>query len=66
MLSLLCLSHFLVTASNSGDSSASALTSLPAGSQLHGASLFLTDSLTSDYYYFYYYWWCGTESLGIY
>jgi hypothetical protein len=41
-------SRFLVTASNSGGSSASALTSLPAGCQLHRLSLLFTDSLTTD------------------
>jgi hypothetical protein len=36
-----------LTASNSGDSSASELTSLSAGSQLHRLSLFFTDCLTT-------------------
>jgi hypothetical protein len=37
--------RYLIMASNSGDSSASALTTLPAGSQLHRLSLLFTDSL---------------------
>jgi hypothetical protein len=37
----------LVTASNSGDSSASAITSLPASSQLNRLSLLFTDALTT-------------------
>jgi hypothetical protein len=37
-----------VTASDNGDSSASALTSLLAGSQLHRLNLLFTDSLTTD------------------
>jgi hypothetical protein len=41
------LSRSLVTASNSGDSSASAVTSLVAGSQLRRLSLLFTDSLTT-------------------
>jgi hypothetical protein len=41
------LSRSLVTASNRGDSSASAFTSLPASSQLHRLSLLFTDSLTT-------------------
>jgi hypothetical protein len=40
-------SRFLVTVSNSGDSSASAFTSLHAGSQLRRLSLLLTDSFTT-------------------
>jgi hypothetical protein len=36
----------LITVSNSGDSPASALTSLSADSQLHRLSLLVTDSLT--------------------
>jgi hypothetical protein len=36
-------------ASNSGDSSASALTSLLTGSQLHWLSILFTDSLTTDW-----------------
>jgi hypothetical protein len=36
-----------VTASNNGDSSASALSSLVTGSQLHRLSLLLTNSLTT-------------------
>jgi hypothetical protein len=39
--------RFLATASDSGDSSASALTSLSAGSQLHRLSILLTNSLTT-------------------
>jgi hypothetical protein len=38
----------LVTSSNNGDSSASALSSLPDGSQLLRLSLIFTDSLTND------------------
>jgi hypothetical protein len=41
-------SRFLVSASNSGGSSVSALTSLPAGSQIHRLNLLFTDSLTTD------------------
>jgi hypothetical protein len=41
--------RFLVTASNSRDSSALALTSLPIGSQLHRLNLIFTYSLTTDY-----------------
>jgi hypothetical protein len=37
----------LVKASDNGDSSVSALTSLPSGSQLHRLSLLSTDSLTT-------------------
>jgi hypothetical protein len=40
-------SRSLVTATNSEDSSASAFTSLPAGSQLHRLSLPFTNSLTT-------------------
>jgi hypothetical protein len=41
-------SRSLVTASNSGDSSAFAFTSLIAGSELQSLSLLFTDSLTTD------------------
>jgi hypothetical protein len=41
-------SRSLVTASKSRDSSASALTSLSSGSQLHWLCLLLSDSLTTD------------------
>jgi hypothetical protein len=44
----LVTSRSLVTASNSGDSSASALTSLPAGSQLYRISLLLRHSIPTD------------------
>jgi hypothetical protein len=49
LFSLLCLHQsFPGNGFNSGDSSASALTSLPAGSQLHQLSFLFTDSLTTD------------------
>jgi hypothetical protein len=38
----------LVTVSNSGDTSAFAFNSLPAGSQMRRLSLLFTDSLTTD------------------
>jgi hypothetical protein len=51
VFSVCCIfsSRSLATASNSGGSSASALTSLPANSQLHRLSLFFTDCLTNDH-----------------